>query len=186
MKKSIYLMMVLIFMFTINACRLVNRAYNNEDLENIAIEEHGFSEYIVFKIVDAETATYLTGKAYYNSGVVIGIRNELYTMLFVPKRLDEDSFIVLPSFRFNLNDIYQKLHQLEDEDGNRLYLDPSGDYGGLSLSTKPYQSLKQRYPHFDFDVELIFTFTTDQHVFYATYIEGEVVVFAESGNILIE
>ena len=48
MKKSIYLMMILIFMFVTNACRLVNRAYNNEDLENIAIEEHGFSEYIVF------------------------------------------------------------------------------------------------------------------------------------------
>ena len=150
----------------------------------MVISDYGFQDFITFKIVDVDTAYELTGERYQNSGIVIGLKNNNYVMLFVPRLAAEEPFYVLEDFHFNLEDIYTELKTLEDESGGKLFFDPSGDYGGLSLSISPYEQAVLEYEDLSFDSKLFFIVTTDSMVFYITYVNQEIVIFDEQYNLL--
>ncbi|MFW5889366.1 MAG: hypothetical protein ACOCUD_03195 [Bacillota bacterium] len=184
MKNLIKVMLLLLTIFVLSSCKLPYRVYNDEDLQDMAVSGYDFSEYLVFKIVDPETALFMTGTKYQNSGVIIGIKDEEYSMLFVPKRISKEAFIVMESFTFNLDDIYEELNSLEDDFGSKLYYDPANDYGGLSISVNHYEDITLNNPDLNFDSEIIFTFTTDVMVFYVGYVEGEIFVFNSNNRII--
>ena len=85
----------------------------------MVISDYGFQDFITFKIVDVDTAYDVTGERYQNSGIVIGLKNNNYVMLFVPRLAAEEPFYVLEDFHFNLEDIYTELKTLEDESGGK-------------------------------------------------------------------
>jgi hypothetical protein len=184
MKKTFQAFMFLLLICSFISCRTVRRVYNDEELGNMVISDYGFQEFITFKIVDVDTADELTGERYQNSGIVIGKKNNSYVMLFVPRLATEDPFYVLEDFCFDLPDIYDELKTLEDDSGSKLFIDPSGDYGGLSLSIYPYEQAVLEHEELSFDSKLFFIVTTDKMVFYIAYANQEIVIFDEEYVIL--
>jgi hypothetical protein len=184
MKKNYQIFMFLLLIFSLISCQTIRRVYNDEELGNMVISDYGFQEFITFKIIDVDTAYELTGERYQNSGIVIGEKNNNYVMLFVPRLATEDPFYVLEDFRFDLEDIYNELKALEDESGGKLFFDPSGDYGGLSLSINPYEQALLDHEDLSFDSKLFFIVTTDKMVFYIAYANQEIVIFDEEYVIL--
>lgn len=184
MKKFKFIVLVILTVLIVSSCSSIYRVYNDEELQDVAVANYGFSEFLFFKIVDSETSLYLTGTRYQNSGVIVGIKNNEHKMLFVPKRVAIEEFFVMESFVFNIADIYEELNLLKDDEGNKLYSDPSNDYGSLSISVLPYESIIDTNPDIAPDSELIFSFTTDTGVFYAGYSDQQIIIFNSSYQII--
>lgn len=184
MKKIIFFLMMTLTILLLFSCTSIYRVYNEEDLEDMAIFNYGFSEFLFFKIIDSDTSFYMTGTSYQNSGVIVGIKDNAYKILFVPKRLAEDEFFVMDEFIFNITEIYVELNMLRDNQGNKLYNDPSNDYGGLSISVIPYESIISSNNDITLDSELIFSFTTDTAIFYVGYSNQQIIVFDSSYNLI--
>ncbi|MGE4571342.1 MAG: hypothetical protein AB7E09_01210 [Candidatus Izemoplasmatales bacterium] len=185
MKKIFLIPWILVFLL-LSSCTMIYRNYNDTDLQSIAIDQFGFSEYSVFKIVDSDTAKYIIGTAYQNSGLIIGVKDNHYAMLFVPKRLSQEPKMVMEDFSFSLEEIYYEINSLEDEFGQKIYNDPANDYGGLSISIGPYENLQTQHTHLDFDSQIVFILTTDTHTFYLAYVGEKVFIFNEEYQILKE
>lgn len=184
MKKRLIILIALLSGFSMVSCQSTRRVYDDQELRSMAISDYGFQTFSTFKIVDVDTAFEMTGERYQNSGVVIGIRNSQYAMLFVPRSTTEAPMLVLENFNFDLAEIYQLLNILEDDSGNKLFIDPSGDYGGLSLSVQPYQQALSKHEGMQFDVNVFFVITTDTMGFNVAYVNEEIVIFDDEFNIL--
>jgi len=176
-KRRFILLFIFIVCLMFISCQSNYRVYNDEELEMIAVDEYGFSEILFFKIVDNETAKVLTGKTYFNSGVIVGIKNNTETMLFVPKASSETAFIINRPFSFDVDDIYQELNELKNAENEPLFVDPSGDFGGLAISVIPYSQISELNSDLVFSTQVFYTFTTDEVVLYVTDIDGEIYVF---------
>lgn len=183
MKKIGLIVSYLLLFMTLVSCNSIYRVYNDEELDLLAINQYSFSEVLFFKVIDQDTAEELTGEKYVNSGVVVGIQNGTYSMLFVPRLLSKEPFMIVNHFDFNIEEMYDCLEALEDASGNPLFNDPSGDFGGLSMSVSPYQSIKDTNPLLDFDSRVIFIVTTDTEVFYLAYVEGICCIFNDDFEI---
>jgi hypothetical protein len=184
MNRFVKIFLLIFVIFSFSSCNQLFRDYNDEELRNLALTNYGFSEFKVFKIVDLDTAHYMTGNNYQNSGVIIGVKDGENKMLFVPRKTSEPPYFVMDSFAFNLDDIYQKLYSLEDDSGNEIFNDPSGDYGGLSISIIPYNNLTNNNPSLSFDSEIIFIFTSDTETQYVGIVEGVIFVFNEGYEVI--
>ncbi|QWC00244.1 hypothetical protein KHQ88_01365 [Mycoplasmatota bacterium] len=169
-KVSIILLSIMIF-FSLSSCKMIYRDYQDDDLEILAEKDFGLDTYHTFKIIDLETAKYLTGESYQNSGVIIGLDNDIYKMIFVPRRVSEKAYILDNVPLFSLEDIYLHLETYIDDP---IFLE---DYGGLSLSISPYASIKENNQATSFDWQLFFIITTDEDTFYANYDEGQLLIF---------
>ncbi|HKL47086.1 MAG TPA: hypothetical protein VJ878_00325 [Candidatus Izemoplasmatales bacterium] len=163
--KKLILFLVWLMLFPCLACQLVFRDFQDENLERMSLEDFNFSTYATFKIIDHDTALSLTGNAYQNSGIILGMKENVYQMVFVPRRVREDPFIITDAPYYNLEEIYDVLANYVE---NPIFLQ---DYGGLSLSVRPYENYdddaKARFNH-----PLFFIVTTDNNRFYCQY-EGE-------------
>lgn len=173
-------------LLVLSNCRTLYRVYDDETLETMAINDYGFSSVLFFKIVDSDTAFELTGESYNNSGIIYGIKNGKYHMLFVPKSMSKEVFILEYSPIYDVVEIYQILNGLEDDLGSKLFNDPSGDYGGLSISVSPYEDILDHNPSILFDSPIFFIVTTDEMVFYISSVQGEYIIFDQEYNQLNE
>src|SRR6056297_3196405 len=106
MKKIIVFFFFIATVILLGGCQNIYRVYDDDELSDLAKDSFGFSEVLTFKIVYAETALELTGKAYNNAGVIIGIKDDFYSMVFVPKMVADDPFLLDLPFTFNLRQIY--------------------------------------------------------------------------------
>ncbi|XFA98314.1 hypothetical protein ACAG96_05410 [Candidatus Izemoplasma sp. B36] len=186
MKRYLMILFSFLFLISLSNCRALYRVYNDEELESMAMNDYGFSSVLFFKIVDSDTAIELTGEAYNNSGVIYGVRDGQYQMLFVPKSMSKEVFNVDYSPIYNVIEIYQILNSLEDDLGSKLFNDPSGDYGGLSLGVSPYEDVLEHNSNLTLDSPLFFIVTTDEMIFYISSMQGKYVVFDQEYNQLNE
>lgn len=184
MKNILRVLFLVSFAFALSNCSSMYRVYNDDDLEVMAESEYNFDSVLFFKIVDVDTAMELTGQSFQNSGVVYGTRNGQYMMIFVPKLTSKETFVVNYQPIYDVNEVYELLHSLEDESGQDLFVDPSGDYGGLSISVSPYESILDANPGMQFDSPIFFIVTTDTMVFHVGRSGGNYVVFDEDYSIL--
>ncbi len=184
MKKIKLIILTIFTVLVISSCSSIYRVYNDKELQDVAVANYGFSEFLFFKIVDSETSYFMTGTRYQNSGVIVGIKNSEHKILFVPKRVAVQEFFVMETFVFNIADIYEKLNSLKDDEGNKFYLDPTNDYGGLSISVIPYESIIDTNPDIELDSELIFSFTTDAEIFYVGYSNQQIMIFDSAYEII--
>ncbi|MFP4478727.1 MAG: hypothetical protein ACLFPM_04790 [Candidatus Izemoplasmatales bacterium] len=171
MKKIMILTLFFISLFMISSCRTIYRDYQDDELEVLAKREFAFDTYETFKIIDAHTAKYLTTKAYQNSGVIIGIKNGQYKMIFVPKKISENPFVLENTAYFNLQEIYDELRNFIDE---TMFLN---DYGGLSIGVDPYLEILELHPSLTFDSQIFYMVTTDENIYYANYIKESLIIF---------
>jgi hypothetical protein len=185
MKKICLVLLSMISFITLTNCGSVFRVHNDEDLDLMAKTEFGFTSVLFFKIIDSQTAIELTGDSYNNSGVLYGIKDESYAMIFIPKLVSKDKFLIEYEPIYDVVEIYQILNELKDESENLLFNDPSGDYGGLSISVEPYDSISNTFPKLNFDCPIFFIITTDQMVFNVARAEGNYVVFDQNFKRLI-
>ncbi len=176
--KKIHKFSLIIFLFVMLLACSTNRVYVEEDLYQTAQVEFGFSEVYFFKIVDPDTAMELTGTAFQNSGLIVGRLGSSDRAVFVPRKTDVEMFIVPFPYGFSMVSIMEQLESLEDESGNPLFVDPSGDYGGLSIGVSVYESLVDENPQLVFDTEIIFTFTTDEAVFHCASVNNQCKIFS--------
>ncbi|BCR35251.1 hypothetical protein [Mariniplasma anaerobium] len=177
MKKILLALLSIISFITLTNCGSVFRVFNDEDLDVMAQSDYGFTSVLFFKIVDSETAIELTGDSYNNSGVIYGVKDDAYAMIFMPKLASKEEFLIDYEPIYDVVEIYQMLNVLENETGDLLFNDPSGDYGGLSISVTPYESIANAFPSLVFDSPIFFIITTDQMVFNVGRIENNYVVF---------
>lgn len=184
MKKTLLLFAVLTLSVWLVACN-ANRVFVEDDLYQTASNEYGFTEVYFFKIVDADTAFVLTGIPFQNSGLIAGRQGLFDKVIFVPKKVHEEMFVIPFPLMFSMSTIMDRLISLEDDEGNLLYIDPSGDYGGLSIGVSVYESLTEHNPELVFDTEIIFTFTTDGAMFHVASVSGECKIFS-SENLLLD
>lgn len=182
MKKMLLVLISIISFLTLSNCNSIYRVYNNEDLESMALSDFGFTTILFFKVVDSDTAVELTGDSYNNSGIIYGMKDGEYTMIFVPKLASKEAFIVDYDPIYDVAEIYQLLQGLEDESGQLLFQDPSGDYGGLSVSVSPYESVRSEYPNLNFDSPIFFIVTTDEMIFNVGRVNGDYIVFNQDWN----
>jgi hypothetical protein len=184
MKKTLFLLLMIICVFTLSNCKRSIRVYNDEDLTMMAKSDFGFTSVIFFKIVDPDTALELTGDSYNNSGVLYGIKDEQYTMLFVPKLISKEEFLLDYEPVYDVIEIYNIIKGLKDGSGNFLFRDRSNDYGGLSISISPYESISTKYSNIDFDCKIFFIITTDEMIFNVGSVNGRYIVFDQNYNLL--
>jgi hypothetical protein len=149
---------------------MIYRDYQDNELEKLAVNDFNFERFEVFKIIDSDTAQYLTGKSYQNSGIIIGVKDQKYQMIFVPKRVSESPYVLDLILDFNLEEIYLVL---EDYVENDLFIE---DYGGLSLSVAPYNEFDESVKE-GFDSRLFFIVTTDDQKFYCQYHEAQLLIY---------
>lgn len=168
--KKMSLVLVMVLIIFLSSCRISYRDYQDEELEKIALNEFNFDRYEVFKIIDSNTAQYLTGKSYQNSGIIIGVKDQTYQMIFVPKRISEAPYELDFSIDFDLEEIYLVLRDYVE---NNLFIE---DYGGLSLSIAPYNEFDESV-QVDFDSQLFFIVTTDNQKFYCQYQDEHLVIY---------
>lgn len=177
MKRIFIVLLYFVIILTINGCRSIYRVYDDEDLSVLARQDFGFSEVLVFKIVYPDTALELTGKSYNNSGVIIGIRNGQHSMVFVPKMVAEDPFLLDIPFTFNLKQIYDDLRSIDDNNSSQTEIDFFADYGGLSITVEPYDLISEENSDLNFETRIFFTVTTDEDIFYIGFVEDGYVIF---------
>ena len=125
MKKILLIMMSFFCLVVLTNCNAVYRVYNDEDLNSMAISDFDFSSTLFFKVIDADTAMEVTGESYNNSGVIYGVKDGLYNIIFVPKLLSKEAFIVNYTPIYDVIEIYNLLQNLEDESGQLIFHDPS-------------------------------------------------------------
>ncbi len=177
MKKSSLLLFRFLIILLLTSCSAIRRDYDDMELEDMATSQYGFTQMLFFKIVDSDTAKELTGTSYTNSGVIYGLKDGNYEMLFVPRKTAEDPFFITNYFIYDIEEITNMLNSLKDDSDHVLYNNPSGDYGGLSISVSPYQSIHTANPNIVFDSPLFYIFTTDDAVFYVGMEAGEYLFF---------
>jgi hypothetical protein len=175
----------MICFITLTNCGSVFRVFNDEDLDIMAQSDYGFSSVLFFKIVDSETAKELTGNSYNNSGIIYGIKDQTYAMIFIPKLASKESFLIEYEPIYDVVEVYQIISGLKNNTGSLLFDDPSGDYGGLSISVSPYESISSAFSSLNFDSPIFFIVTTDQMVFNVGRAEGNYVIFDQNLNQLI-
>lgn len=185
MKKILLALLSIISFITLTNCGSVFRVYNNEDLDVMARSEFGFTSVLFFKVVDSATAIELTGNSYNDSGVIYGIKDESYAMIFIPKLVSKDEFLIDYEPIYDVVEIYQILNELKNESGSLMFNDPSKDYGGLSISVSPYESITTTYPNLVFDSSIFFIVTTDQMIFNVGRVDNRYVVFDQNLNQLV-
>lgn len=181
MRKFLLVILFVLCAFALVNCSTYYRVYQEPELEQIAVNEYGFSELIFFKVIDSETAEELTGTAFSNGGLIYGLRGGEYSMLFIPKKVSQEPIPITGQVVFDVYAIYEQLELLEDSYGNHLYNDPSGDFGALSVSVLPSQSIREANPSLEFDTNIFFIFTTDTFVFNVTSIDGVFYIFDNNG-----
>lgn len=179
MKHVLKVFLIILIAFLLISCKPIFRDFNEDDLEDLVIIDFDFSEMLFFKIVDSNTAKELTGKSYNLGGVIVGIKDEQGVLVFIPKKVSEEPFMIDTPFEFNITDIYSDLRLLEDSSGHLLFDDPSGDYGGLSIDSSVYDSVKNINANLVFDSKVFFVITTDQNVFYVGFVSGNHIIFNE-------
>lgn len=178
MKKGFLILSFICLMFFVVSCSSIYRDYQDDELESLALRDYGFDSFSIFKIIDIETATMLTGEPYQNSGVIIGkIRGE-FKMLFIPRKVAETPFFVGNQIYFNLDEIYAQLHSL---DINPMFLQ---DYGSLSISVVPYHEILIVNQNVVFDSRLFFVVTTDGEEFYCNYVDKSLVIYDINYNLI--
>lgn len=182
MKKILLVLISLFSLLTLVNCNVVFYEYNYDDLETMAKNDYGFSSVLFFKVVDVDTALELTGKIYNDSGIIYGIKDNEYRMIFVPKLKSEKEFVIDYSPIYDVTEIYQILESLEDGSGNKLFIDIFGDYGALSISVLPYESISNKFDDLDFDSPIFFIITTDELTFNVGRVEGNYIVFDQDLN----
>jgi hypothetical protein len=175
--KRIGLALGLFLILLLTSCRIIYRDYQDDELEKLALNDFDFDRFEVFKIIDADTAQYLTGKSYQNSGVIIGIKDQNYQMIFIPKRISEAPYVLDSTMSFDLEEIYLVL---EDYVENDLFIE---DYGGLSLSVAPYNEFDESEQE-AFDSQLFFIVTTDNQKFYCQYQDAHLVIYDIDFNLI--
>lgn len=177
MKRMFKILFSILFVFLLVSCKSIYRTYNDDALENLVKEDFGFSEMLFFKIVDSDTAKELTGKSYNLSGVIVGISEGKHIMVFIPKKVSEEPFLIDNTFEFNISNIYKDLRLLKDDQDHFLFDDLSSDYGGLSLDVEPYEAFKNANIGLTFDSKVFFVITTDKTVFYVGFVDNDHVIF---------
>lgn len=185
MKKILLVLLSMISFITLTNCGSVFRVFNDEELDVMARTEYGFTSVLFFKVVDSQTAIELTGDSYNNSGILYGVKDDAYAMIFIPKLTAKEDFLVEYEPVYDVVEIYEILNELENESGTLLFDDPSGDYGGLSISVSPYENILSAFPNLNFDSPIFFIVTTDQIVFNVSRVEGSYVVFDQNLKRLI-
>jgi hypothetical protein len=185
MKKILLGLLSIVSFITLTNCGSVFRVYNDEDLDVMARMEYGFTSVLFFKIVDSDTAIELTGDSYNNSGVLYGIKDETYQMIFIPKLASKDSFLIEYEPIYDVVEIYQILDGLENDSESALFNDSSNDYGGLSISVSPFESISDAFEDLNFDSPIFFIITTDQMTFNVGKAENNYVIFDQNLNQLI-
>lgn len=182
MKKVVFILLSVVSIITLSSCRSVFRVYDDQDIESLAISEYGFTSVLFFKIVDPDTALELTGDTYNNSGVIYGIKDDMYHMIFIPKLASKDPFLIEYDPVYDVITIYELLNALEDNMGHKLFNDPSLDYGGLSISISPHDSISEKYPNLSFESPIFFIITTDDKIFYVSMANEAYVIFDQNLN----
>jgi len=177
-------MVCFIFIGFLIGCRLPYRVFDDKDLEEIAAADYGFNEFTVFKIVDSDTSEELTGRKYNNSGVIIGKKSGDYRMIFVPKMIAEEPFLIDNPFSFNLEEIYEDLAGLEGDNGKLIDMMFISDYGGLSIAIYPFTSVQENNEDLIFDSPIFFIVTTDTAAFYIGHIGGKHYIFNDSYELI--
>ncbi|MBN2504413.1 MAG: hypothetical protein JXB20_03610 [Bacilli bacterium] len=182
--KKILLFCVLIGMFAnLSAC-VNNRVFVENEIEELAMEDFGFTESYCFKNIDTETAKALTGTEYRNAGVLLGIQGSSTKMLFVPRSLNDEVFVVDFPFLFEFESIIEELSKLEDSANNSLYSVPADDYGGLTISVAYFDELSAANPDLEFDSEIIFRFTTQTSEFLVASVESSCLIFSSDYQVM--
>lgn len=187
MKKIILYFFFLTTLTLLGGCKNIYRVYDDDDLSDLAMDNFGFSEVLTFKIVYGDAALELTGKSYNNAGVIIGIKDGVYSMVFVPKMVSDDPFLLDLPFTFDLRQIYSDLRLINEtyhHENPRGY-DFFSDYGGLSITVEPYASVISRNPRIDLISKIFFQVTTDEYVYNVGFVEDGHVIFNEN-NIMID
>ncbi len=184
MKKVILVLLFVATIISIGGCTLVYRVYNDDELGDLAKEDFGFSEVLVFKIVYPETALELTGKSYNNAGVIIGIRSGIYSMVFVPKMVIDDPFLLDLPFTFDLKQIYEDLRSIDANINETTEIDFFEDYGGLSITVEPYDSVIESNSDINFETQVFFVVTTDDTVYYIGFVEDGHHIFDDNYMII--
>lgn len=184
MKKSLIFFLYLVIILTLCGCRSIFRVYNDSDLSLMAKEDFGFSEVYVFKIVYPETALELTGKTYNNGGVIIGVREGVSFIVFVPKLLAKEPFLLNLTFTFDLPQIYEDLRTINANVDQPL--DPGffEDYGGLSITVEPYELISEAHADLDFNSRVFFLVTADDAIFSIGFIEDGHIIFDKNKVII--
>jgi hypothetical protein len=185
MKKILLALLSIISFITLTNCGSVFRVYNDEELDVMARSEYSFTSVLFFRVIDSETAIELTGDSYNNSGIIYGIKDETFAMVFVPKRVSKETFLIEYEPIYDVVEIYQILNELENETGDLLFNDPSGDFGGLSISVSPYELISSTFPKLNFDSPIFFIITTDQMTFNVGRAENHYVIFDQNLNQLV-
>ena len=186
MKKIIVFFIFIATVILLGGCKNIYRVYDDDELSDLAKDSFAFSEVLTFKIVYAETALELTGRAYNNAGVIIGIKDDFYSMVFVPKMVADNPFLLDLSFTFNLRQIYSDLRLINE---TYHHENPSGydffsDYGGLSITVEPYASTISENPQIDLITKIFFRVTTDEHVYSVGFVEEGHIIFDENNAII--
>jgi len=183
--KVIFSSLVILFSIILFiSCTNLYRVYNDEDLNILATSKYGFSEVFFFKVVDSDTAKELTGKTYNNGGVISGIKDGVYRLLFIPKIVSQEPFLVNERYYYNNDEIYQELRNLEDEFGSKIYIDPSNDYGGLSISVAPYIQINEANPDINFNSKVFFIIISDNLTIYVNYVNEKIYLFNSDYDVI--
>lgn len=186
MKKILLFFFFFTTVILLGGCKNIYRVYDDNELSDLAIESFGFSEVLTFKIVYPETALELTGQSYNNAGVIIGIKDDVYSMVFVPKMVADHPYLLELPFTFNLRQIYSDLRLINE---TYYHENPSGydffsDYGGLSITVEPYVSTMTKNTQIDLISKIFFSVTTDEHVYHVGFVEGGHMIFDENYTII--
>lgn len=179
MKKIYLLILSMILIMTLASCKTIYRDYQEDELETMARTHFAIDSYVTFKIIDSDTARYLTSKLYQNSGIIIGIKDNEYIMIFVPRKISENPYILENTPYFDLEEIYDELDNIIEES---IFLE---DYGGLSISVEPYMDILEANPTLNLENQIFFMVTTDEDVYYAHYIQETLYIFNTDYDLII-
>ncbi len=182
--KKLFILIIFVFVtFVLVGCKVPYRDFDDSILEDIAVSEYAIDEFLFFKIVDSETAKLLTGTAYENSGVIYGKKDNSIIIIFVPKDISEPT-IRLYSPLFDIDSIYAELKYLKDTFGNPLFIDSSGDYGGLSITISPYEDVTNNNSSIIFDSKIFLQITSETSTFYIGISSNKELIFDESFHLI--
>lgn len=159
-------------------CR-INRVWVYEDLDLIARDQFNLSETYFFKSVDSDTARVITGSLYRNAGIMVGKRGEADVIVFFPRQVKDEPFLVDFFYPFSISDMLDILNSLEDESGQPLMSELDHDFGGMGISVDAMTTIRNHFPSLAFDSDIVFTFTSISHEFYVVSVQGSCVVISD-------
>ncbi|MDD5293476.1 MAG: hypothetical protein PHW40_04105 [Candidatus Izemoplasmatales bacterium] len=184
MRPRIFRLCVLLCLsVVVMGCR-INRVWVYEDLDSIAREQFYLSETYFFKSVDSDTARAITGSLYRNAGIMVGKRGEADVIVFFPRQLKDEPFLVDFFFPFSISEMLDTLDRLENESGQPLMSELDHDFGGMGVSVAGMIEIRNHFPSLDFDSDIVFTFTSISHEFYVVSVQGRCVVISDQFTLL--